>query len=280
MSQTKRVSEWLATRDQPSTIELRLRGQVIDTLELPEQCTDFLSVAEELENAGKADARDAGRTRVYDVWAIDGNGERTECRIKLRCLVEKDQSGQIVQAFDMLMKYASEVTKENGRLRAGVEKVEARSSEMLDRLESLRSESLERDMKQEKHKALLETLERGTDIALPLLVAAIDQFTEGKFSQKMGGMLPAPDLKALALVQIAQAMSERQLDILPNVMGDRWEELREILEKALHGQADVEGFVTLTTSLPPETITALTMHMNPGQQAAVKVIFGDNQAQN
>lgn len=265
MSQTKHIAEWLKQFNEKTTIEVRFRtSEIVDSVEWDQDCD---GIAEDLQDIAMRDARDHNRTRVYTVFAITENGERHECRIRLRCRVagQGDGSQSAQTLVDTAIKLVNTVMSQSDRLAARLERNEDRNDAVYDLLDKLRNESLERDIKREKHEKGKEMIDRGLDAGIPLALAIASKWT--------GGALPAPDVKTLALGQIIKAMTESQLDNLKLITGDLWPELAVIIEAGLNGQPDVRAFNTFVKKLSPERMAAIAGIMNVGQQAALQEVI-------
>lgn len=282
---TNRIVEWLKSLAVPSTVEVRFRDEIVDAIVLDDRVGPD-DVAEELDQAAESDAADIGRTRVYTLVAINEGGERYVCPLRIRKRVDRSKADLVgtlakqntdlvdtlrkerSESFRMLISFAETVTKSHDRLVRENERHSARASEVIDKLEALRTKDLERRILEEKHVADTEMKERLTDAFVPLALAIGHKVS--------GGRLPGPDIKDVTLVQIAKSLQPEQLDRLEIVLGERWPVMRDILFHALDNQADVAGFCSFANGLAPETIAAVAQVLNMGQQAALKELLDDS----
>lgn len=290
--QTKRVCEWVKTLERPCVVELRFReGEIVDYVQLP--ATDDVnieSLVEDLETSASDDAYDAGKTRVYTLVAVDEKGQRWLCPIKVRVKIEKGQT-ELIQTlvkcnnelqeqlrknnndgYRQLKEFTELLVSERRELLTEVQGTRARSAETFKAWEEAKSKQLERDMERERHEKGLETQQRITDAVVPLALAIGNRLTRGA--------LPAPDIRDVTLVEIARSMTEPQLDALRAITRHRWEPLRVIIENALEGRADVDGFRRYALSLTDDERIQIAQVLNVGQQAALQELLTNDNAQN
>ena len=271
----------------PCTIELRSRNEVIDAFEVKED-SPFDVLAYDILDACTNDALNEGKQRVYQLIAITQQGEQYPFSMRIRRRVEQsatdlvkvlsEQMKELHKIIakerksntDMLLDFARRLDDTNARLTAEVDMHRQRSGEVIDKLESLRSKKLERDMAEEKHKSELDIRERLTDAAVPLMLAIGSKFTGGK-------LLPAPDIEQTMLLEIVKGLNDKQLDALPVILGDEWPPMKAILEDTLNGNVRLQDFRAYVAKLPQEKTMAVVQLLNVGQQAAInELINGSN----
>lgn len=280
----RRLEEWLRSLELPFLAELRCKGEVIDAVEVgPDSKLD--EVAIEIVEESLDDATAEGKNRSYNVVAILPNTERHICPLSIRRRVNPKANNLVEtlakttvelvdivrkerkESLTMMMSYAESVSKQYERMVHDEERRREITNEIFDKLESLRSKVLERDMAKEKHEKDIEIKERITDVVVPLAAAIGSKFTKGR--------LPAPDTREILLIQIAKAMTEKQLDIIQQIAADKWPKLRQIIDLALNDQADVHGFIGVARSFTPEQIAGFTQCLNMGQQAAIQELLSE-----
>lgn len=291
MDRIDRYAAWLYERGLPCA-ELRYGTEVIDVFTLPEGAewdeSVSYAVAEQFCDSATDDAASEGKKRRYTIVAIASDGQQYVCPVPIvrrpdrggndklvetlarqnvelnKILVRdrKDGNRQILDIVDGLVKALDRERAENERMRA-------RSEEVITTLENLRTKALERDILREKHEKSMEIQERITDTVLPLAMATVKRFTNGKIA------LPGGDLDSSMLVSIAKAMNEQQLDAIRQVLGDELgpEVDRFITETAVSGVADMAKFRSLVERMTHEQQTMLRTLLNPGQQAALRELL-------
>jgi hypothetical protein len=266
----------------PATVELRCREEIVDSVTVESPEADCGVLAADLLESSATDAADEGKTRVYTLVGITSAGERYVCPLRIRrrvdksagellatlakqnttlheCLVRKDKA-----AAELLLQYAQTVAADRERLVDENAEHRKRVGETIDKLESLRSQALERDLALEKHRSELDMRERLTDAAIPLGMAIAHRLT--------GGAVPS-DMPSSMFVEVVKSLSVAQLDSIRDILGERWPGLNVLLTDALSGRGNVVDFRALVGGLPQEQVTALTQALNMGQQAALKEIL-------
>lgn len=268
----------------PATVELRCREDVIDSV-IASEDSDFAALAADLIDAAEADALTEGKTRNYTIVAINARDERYLCRQRIRRRVDKS-AGDLVgvlakqnaelhalltkketQTHKLLLEMLAEMRTQNQALSEEANTHRNRAGEVIDKLESLRSKQLERDLVIEKHKADLDIKERAADAFLPLAMAIGAKFSKGA--------LPAPDMQQHMLSETVKGLGESQLTSIETVLGDDWPEFHGILNAVLNEHVDVQAFKRFVARLPQEKVMSVFQLLNMGQQAAVKEILTD-----
>jgi len=276
------IADWMRQLALPSTIELRCKDEIIDSVIVSDGCA-FDTLAADLLEAATVDAADEGKTRVYMLIGIGENRERYPCPLRIRRRIDKSAGDLIAvlakqnaelheclrkkdkEASDLLLKYAQTVGADRAKLVEENAHHRAHTSEVLTKLEALRSEQLERDMILTKHTAELEMKERLTDAVVPLALAIGSKLT--------GGMLPARDMNATLFVEIVKSLNETQLDAIRGVLGNNWPSFESLFSAALDGQPDVKRFRALAAELSEEKVMAVAQTLNVGQQAALQELL-------
>lgn len=280
------IAAWMRQLTLPAVVELRCRDEVVDSVNVPDENAPFDSLAADLLETSTIDAQDEGKSRAYTLVAIDANEERYFCPLRIRrrvdksagellaalarqnaelhqCLVRKDR-----EAADLMLRYAQTLAQDRKSLVDENTAHRQRASEVIDKLESLRSQALERDLVVEKHRSEIETRERLTDAAIPLALAIGHKLTSGA--------VPS-DLPNSMFAEIVKSLSEEQLDRMQAILGVDWPGLSELFSAALEGKSDVAAFRRYVSHLPRETVFSLSQTLNMGQQAALKELLDDAQ---
>lgn len=277
-----RINEWLLTLDKPCAVELRCKDEIIEAIELTEESgSDF---GQELLDAATDDSSSEGKTRVYTLVAITSESQRYECPLRIRRKVERGQvelysnMGKMIvelhetlrkdrkDTFGMMTEFIKRLEANNASQMAAQEKYEQRARETIDLLETLRSKVQERELAKDKHDKELDMKERAVGILLPLASAIGSKFTKGA--------LPAPKtIEEVQLISIAQSLEENQIDALANAADSLWPMLKDIITKALDGQADVSGFKNIVNSMTDEQRIGVAQCLNMGQLAALKELL-------
>lgn len=268
--QTKRIAEWLDSIDPGSSVELRFRNGPVDAIDWYKET---VQLAEELVQLAEEDADESGSKspRTYQLMAIYPNQERHECRIPIRI---KAKSSQLDHSAEKLVATALTLVETQAKIiqqmASREERTQERTDEFYMHLEKLRSQVQERELEKEKHDRDIEMRQQMTDVAVPLGVAIVNKITGGAVP-----MLGAVDPKSVALVSIVKTLNDTQQQQLMGVLGEKFEELKPIIMKALDGQGDTAAFVEFISSLSPNEIGAIQSILNPGQQAAMVSAFSD-----
>lgn len=283
----KRISDWLQSLTRPTTVEVRLKDEIVDYVLLQAE-SDTEALADELLFAIKEDAEEAGKTRSYTLIAIDEQGQRFLCPLRVRHVVEKAAHEMVRElgkhnielvklltqerkdAHSLLLGLIDSLGNQLKREQGANDKHRERAHESFKLWEELQSKQQERDLEKLRHEENSELKERFADILVPLLVAAAGKYTGGKLP------LPPANIKELAVREVAKAMQESQLDVLQNILGERWPEFHAMLQNALNGQVDLAAFRAFARELPQEVQMAVIQNLNPGQQAAIQVVLQDD----
>ena len=276
------IAEWMRQLDLPSTVELRCRSEIVDSVVVTADAS-FDTLAADLLESSATDAADEGKTRSYELVAIGENRERIICPLRIRRRIDKSAGDLIAtlakhnselheclrkkdkEAADLLLQFAKAVGVDRARLVEENTAHRARAGEVLDKLEKLRSDQLERDMILDKHRGELEMKERLTDAVIPLAMAIGNKLT--------GGMLPAPSMADSLFCEIVKSLNETQLEAMQGILGARWEPFKDIISGALENRPDVKRFKALAHELGPDTVMAIAQTLNVGQQAALQEIL-------
>lgn len=277
------IAKWIETLSLPSTVELRCRDEIVDSIEVEAGAPFAQYGADLIESAGN-DALEEGKTRSYVLVGINEAQERYICPLRIRRRVDRS-AGELVatlskqntelhqalmksrnEAFALALRFAETVGEQNQKLVLETERGRGQQAEFYDKLEQVRSKQLERDLTVEKHKADVEIKERLTDAVVPLVLAIGSKFS--------GGMLPARNLQETMLIETVKALDEKQLDTIQSILGEDWPAFSNILTAALeNNQGKVAEFREHVASLPQEKVMGLFQVLNMGQQAAVKELM-------
>lgn len=268
----KRITKWLESelpRDaMPGAIELRAGGEVIDAFEISASA-DVSSIARDAVESAHDDASGEGRSRNYSLMAVLAGDMHYPCPVSIRCRKGNKAVDSIAKMMtetcSMLLKFSERLDASHRRMAEDNERNAARASELITRLEDLRSKQLERDMLKEKHDKDIEIRERITDAVVPLAVAIGSKLTKGA--------LPAPSTDDVLLVQTVKSMTEDQLELIKKITGPLWPSFDRVISMGLEGAADVKGFKEAAGKLSSEQLMALTQCLNVGQQAALDELF-------
>lgn len=292
----KRIAGWLGTLPKPYCVEVRCRSEVIEAIDVVAESVDD-DIAHELLDAASEDATQEGKNRSYELVAIVdikdgdcvGDQQRFVCPLPIRRRGSKgdnvvDTLAKTVtdlhetlrkdrkEAFSMLLKYADTVGRGFDRMSEENQKNNMRASEVIEKLETVRSQQLERDMAKEKHDKDIEVRERITDAVIPLATAIASRVT--------GGRLPAPNVSDISLVQIIKSLNEEQLELLKSISGELWPRLERVIELGLSNSADLKGFHEIVKSMTPDQLGAVVQCLNIGQQAAIQELLHANNPDN
>lgn len=268
----RRIGKWLDTElpreSLPGVVELRSGSEVVDAFEVTTE-TVALELAKDMVDSAHDDASDEGRSRNYTLIAILQGDMRYPCPASIRCRKGNKAVDSLAKMMtdtcSMLLKFSERLDASHKRMSEENERNAARQSEVLARLEDLRSKQLERDLALKKEEKSEEIKERITDALIPLAMAMGSRFTKGA--------LPAPSTEDMLLVQTVKSLSLEQLPMIRSITGEQWPAFERIIKLGLEGQADVKGFVEASQSLSPEQMQALIQCMNMGQQAALGELF-------
>lgn len=274
-----RINEWLLTLEKPCAVELRCKDEIIDSIELTDESgCDF---GQELIDAAADDSTSEGKTRVYRLVAITSDGRRFECPLRIRRKVERGQtevfSKMIVElhetlrkdrkdTFGMMTEFIKRLEANNAAMMSEQEKIHQRARESFDLLETLRSKVQERQLAKDRHDKQLDMQERAVGVILPLMTAVA-----GKWSN--GALPAAKSIEEVQLVSIAQSLEENQIDMLAAAVGTQWPDLKEVIVKAVDGQADVNEFKRIVSLMTEEQRMGVMQCLNMGQLAALKELL-------
>lgn len=279
------IADWMRQLALPATVELRCRQEVIDSVNVADD-SELTALATDLLESATTDAQDEGKTRVYELVGIDARNERYICPLRIRRRIDKT-AGDILaalakqnaelhahlvrkdkEAADLLLKFAQALGEDRKRLVDENTDHRKRATEVIDKLESLRSQALERDLVIEKHKSDIEVRERLTDAVIPLGMAIAGKLT--------GGAVKG-DLPASTLTELVKSLNETQLDSMQPILGDDWPVFNELFSRALDGHADVQAFRARVDKLAEGKKMGVFATLNMGQRAALEVLLnGDN----
>src|SRR5262245_5486286 len=281
----KHIADWMRGLGEdgklPAEVELRAKDEVIDSVGIVKD-SPFEDYAKDLLDAASGNSLDEGKSRTYQLVAItEATQERWFCNLRIRKRVERS-AGDLVQALSkqnaelhaalmrkeaeasrLLLTFAETVGHQNRLLTEENMMHRQKSGEVIDKLESLRSKQLERDMTIEKHKADIEIKDRLTEATIPLLLAIGARLTGNK-------LLPAPELDDVALHETVKAMSEEQLEGIQNILGDDNGKFNELIDGILTKRTKVSSFRQWVGSLTQEKLMAIVQLLNIGQQAALQ----------
>ena len=273
MSQAKHIADWLKSLEGGGTVQVRHRSEIIESVPLD---TDHDSIADELIEIARNDARDLGRTRAYTFTHVNTAGEHVDCPISVRHKVNRDNTSVSAQAVvDMALKLAESAMKDRDRIAKRDEEREARYDEDRKLSEKLRTEAQERELAKEKHEKLMEVLQQAADAGIPLAVAMVNKFSAGKTVPMLG----EPDMKVVALRTLVRSLSPQQMGNLPQLMGDDWGQVEPIIDAGLNGTISpdhVKVFQDVARRMPQEKLMMIAGMLNPGQGASLGVLFDDN----
>jgi len=273
------IASWMKQLEFPSVVELRCAQEIIDDVTVDAE-SDYAALANDLLESASSDAFSEGKSRNYNLVAIDAQQRRFPCSLRIRRRIDRSaaevltvMSKQIVDLHEVIRKERKEnaavqdrliqrLDDANRRLNDELHKHRERASESIDKLENLRSKDLERKMVIEQHEADNELKERVTNAFIPLALAIGSKMT--------GGKLPAKNIQAVMLTEIATALTEDQIDNIQGVLAEDWPTMKVILDKTLQGQDCVEEFTSFARKLSPEKTMGVVQCMNIGQQAALQ----------
>jgi hypothetical protein len=275
-----RLAVWAHAINAP-VYELRRRGEVVETWERSGKeisKDDAEELVRQFETAATWDCDEEGKPTTYQLVGVLDSGEYERCPITIRRRPNQDSKyvdtvvkqntelhKMVVDTFKTMQKdlrdAVTELRKENRAL-------ENDRKETFRLLEDLRSKQLERDLMREKHDKELETKDRLLDAGLPVLAAIGAKLTKQN-------LLQAPDARVNAIKQIAKGMSEKQVDMIAEILPD--DETRErvgrLLARAVDGAIDPDEFIKEIRALKPETLVALRSVLNTGQALAVQTLL-------
>ncbi len=276
------IAAWLKGRASPYIVELRCNSEIVDDVPIEDEC-DYNAVANDLLESATNDAFNEGKSRTYTLMAIEPDGQRFPCSLRIRRRIDRSAgevltilSKQVVELHEIIRKERKQSADEKDKLLQRLDEMNARltdenhkhravASETIDKLENLRSKDLERKMIIEQHEADNEIKDRLTNAVIPLALAIGSKIT--------GGKLPAKNIKAVMLTEIVTALTENQLDLIQNVLADDWPPMKNILDKTLAGQDCVKEFTEYAQRLSPEKTMGVVQCMNIGQQAALQELL-------
>jgi hypothetical protein len=271
------IAEWLHLYSF-ERVEIELNKATIAAFE----CSAFDGCAEpwealsaEIDAECAAHAETERRPRQYLIVGFSDNGDRRVCPRRIR---KCPTSGDAIEMVRTLSEQTRELhstlmreRKESNRALVDMleiltkrnEKLEQRASDVLDTLERLKTKQLERDMMVEREKASANQKERIVNALVPAALAV---------AQKVTGtpLLPAGDVHAMSLVEIARSMSEEQVGTISGILEpEQCALFGDIMSRALDGAADLRAFEALLRTMRPEQLMGVAQCLNMGQQAAL-----------
>lgn len=268
----------------PSTIELRCRDEIVDSVDVIET-SPFEDIALEFIESATSDAHEEGKTRTYQLVGINENQERYICPFKIRRRIDKSTGDLVVSltkqvgelhsllmkkesaASDLLLKYAETVSAQYNTIIKEVTSNREKQAEFYDKLEQVRSKQLERDLMQEKHKSDLDMQDRLLSAAIPMAMAIGNKLTGGK-------MLPGKgDMRQAMLNEIVKGMGEDQIDSIANMLGPQW---RQLFIDTLEDKPTLPMFYQLVSTMNREQLYSAVQMLNVGQQTAIQELLHAN----
>lgn len=268
--QTKRIAEWLKAFEEGTTIDIRFRNSIVESVDWYVECE---TIAEDIVEIAQRDSNEAGtgRTRIYELIAILPTQERIECPLKVRSTPKSaslDNSAEKLVATALTL--IERLDKSNERMHERQVRYEEREEERAIALEKLRSQVQERELEKEAHVKSLEFKQQAIDTALPLGMAIANKLTNGKVP-----MLGAGSTTELTLITLIKSLSDDQQVKLRHILGDRYDELMPFVEGAMIGRVNVDDFTLFMRSLQPEQVGMIISILNMGQAAAAQEVIGN-----
>jgi hypothetical protein len=277
-----RLVAWGLGLSDVATFELRCKGDIVDSATV-EDCTveTLTDLFTSFDESADEYTQEEGRTCVFNIVGIadreTGKAQAYPCMLRIRKRANKGDvelvrtlSQQVTELHKSLMRKEKEahsiLLATCERLARRNEDLEDRSNEVLTRLETLRTCELERRMLEEKHAKDLEVKDRITGAAVPLMMAIGNKV--------MGnGMLPAPDINAQSLTEIARSMTDEQITTIESIVGAKTPDLGEFLANAVDGRVNLEQFKSIVDRLTQQELMAVVSVLNMGQQAAITEVL-------
>lgn len=305
----ERIAQWVVNLG-ASNYELRCGSEIIDAFEFeapdwravddsakPESYPDALAsarpLAQDVLESAELDCNDEGKPRKYKLVGILEHREQHVCPIPIRFRPVGRTSEDIIAAltkqnadlhatlmrdrkdgFDQLAKFTEIVTTNHHKIVAENAELRAKSGEVIEKLEQLRTKALERDMARERHEKDLELKDRITDAVLPLGAAIAKRLTG---TQLLGDV----DVTARALIEVCNGMQRDQLERISEVMGPIvWAEFDAFWDgcTAKPPKCDVARFWRVVDALSHEQLMIVASILNVGQQAALKEVLAARHA--
>ena len=277
----QRISAWVDANRLP-VYDVRVNREIVSSVTVDD---GLESIAAQLIDIIDDDFEAERRRRQYRIVGVADDGQQHVCPLVIYRRPESAVNEQLVNSLTrqnielhetLLKRDEAMFSRQNktieliseslhralGELSRGRE----RQEEFYTRLETLRTEQLERDIIKERHEKNQELLERGVDTVLPLVMAG---------AAKAFGGAAKPMLQEPTLVQIAKGMNEGQLDAIRGIIGDPLgEEVERFLcTTAIEGRGDVDRFRALLGQIPQEKLMQCVSTLNMGQQAAIREII-------
>lgn len=278
----ERLAAWVESCVMPR-YEVRVGREIIETVEADD---DTKGIASQLVDIIDDDFDAEKRRRQYRIVGLGDDGQQYVCPLKLyrrpdgggaSDAIVAAMSRQVTDLHSLLLKrdeaHFSRSNKTIEMLSDGLHRAldelsrgRERQEEFYTKLETLRTEQLERDIIKERHEKNQELLERGVDTVLPLVMAGASMAFNGAAK---------PMLTEPTLVQIAKGMQEGQLDSIRDIIGGEVgsEIERFLVNVAISGSGDVDKFRVLLGRIPQDKLLQVYSVLNPGQQAAVRSQF-------
>lgn len=277
------IGKWLESQEFPSTVELRCRSEIIDSIVITKE-SEYQAMAVDLIESASNDAFSEGKTRTYQLVAITERGERTICPLSIRRRIDKTASDLVAlltkqnselhqelrkkdkEFYEMTMQFARAVAADRDRLVEENSKNYALRSETLDKLESLRSKELDRKLAQDEADQKKEIKERIVDTGLPLFMAMTSKW--------LPGQVPTES----KLAEMVKSLSESQLENLQVILDDQWPVCDELFTGVLSGRNVTKEFGEFAQALTIDKKQKVISILNVGQQALLQEMLQPNGA--